>query len=534
MSTEETSKLTGTEPASTRAEHDVQDIVGKPPAKTIGWFGSLSLVANNISGPAMMGLPIVFREAGIIPTILCILVTWVMSSLCGTFLAETIQKLPGNEKFEKNVDFSYIFSKVVGKQWHLRCEVLVIISCAVCCFAGIVETAQSLDSWLASFVLGKTYAVTIPGMEFITWDASGCIGEVEGDVQDESNTGDCTPFHFVDGSVITLGYMLTFAFFYPLGRNDLNETIWAQVVTFLLMFLLIMQFMREFASTGYPYMDSVPMVGTNFKTLAGVVLFNYAYPITIPSWLIEKKSDVPVNKIIWTASFTSTVMYISFGILAAASYDKPGENVLVVLASNKTAPATQFASAFFGISEIGVGVAIFCVIVKNSLLQTGLMNKGLSQFFGSLFPYLISWYMYQGKTLLVMLNWTGLLVNGMVAFILPLVVALVAYRNGYGPKSRSNSSTSIGGDIEMLGSTNTNSGKYNYQSIDDNALPTGDDYDNSDGEEGELDIIKPLPSAIEPCRGIVLILGILIFSFMIVSTVILDVEYDATPDTRRF
>ena len=86
----------------------------------------------------------------------------------------------------------------------------------------------------------------------------------------------------------------------------------------------------------------------------------------------------------------------------------------------------------------------------------------------------------------------------------------------------------------MLGSTNTNSGKYNYQSIDDNALPTGDDDDNSDGEEGELDIIKPLPSAIEPCRGIVLILGILIFSFMIVSTVILDVEYDATPDTRRF
>ena len=534
MSTEETSKLTGTEPVASSGtgggttEHD---ILGDSPAKTIGWFGSLSLVANNISGPAMMGLPIVFREAGIIPTTLCILTTWIMSSLCGTFLAETIQKLPGNENFEKNVDFSYIFSKVVGKQWHLRCEVLVIFSCAVCCFAGIVETAQSLDSWLASFVLGKTYAVTIPGMEFITWDASGCRGETEGGPHDESGTGDCTPFHLVDSCVITLGYVLTFAFFYPLGRNDLSETIWAQILTFLLMFLLIMQFMREFASTGYPYMDSVPMVGNNFKTLAGVVLFNYAYPVTIPSWLIEKKCDVPVNKIIWTASFTSTVMYIAFGVLAAASFDSPGENILVVLASNKTAPATQFASAFFGISEIGVGVAIFCVIVKNSLLQTGLLNKGLSQFFGSLFPYLISWYMYQGKSLLVMLNWTGLLVNGLVAFILPLVLALVAYRCGYGPKSRSKSSDSIGGDIEML---NKNAGRYDYQSIEtpDDVLPTGEEEEEDEG--GELDVIEPLPNFMEPCRGMVLIFGIFIFSFMIVSTVILDVEYNATPDTRRF
>jgi len=34
---------------------------------------------------------------------------------------------------------------------------------------------------------------------------------------------------------------------------------------------------------------SVPLVGRNFSQLAGVVLFNFAYTVTVPSWLCEKK-----------------------------------------------------------------------------------------------------------------------------------------------------------------------------------------------------------------------------------------------------
>ena len=39
-------------------------------------------------------------------------------------------------------------------------------------------------------------------------------------------------------------------------------------------------------------------------------------------------------------------------------------------------------------------------------------------------PYLISWTLYQGKLLITVLNWAGLVVNGSVAFILPLVLIL--------------------------------------------------------------------------------------------------------------
>jgi len=34
--------------------------------KTIGWFGSFCLTMNNITGPGMVSIPMVFQQAGII------------------------------------------------------------------------------------------------------------------------------------------------------------------------------------------------------------------------------------------------------------------------------------------------------------------------------------------------------------------------------------------------------------------------------------------------------------------------------------
>lgn len=39
-------------------------------------------------------------------------------------------------------------------------------------------------------------------------------------------------------------------------------------------------------------------------------------------------------------------------------------------------------------------------------------------------PFLISWMLYQGSVLMSVLNWTGLIVNGLVAFLLPMILAL--------------------------------------------------------------------------------------------------------------
>ena len=64
--------------------------------------------------------------------------------------------------------------------------------------------------------------------------------------------------------------------------------------------------------------------------------------------------------------------------------------------------------------------------MKNTLYASKAASKSAAFFWGALFPYLISWSFYQGQTLLNLLNYAGLIINGLVAFILPLFLTLHA------------------------------------------------------------------------------------------------------------
>jgi hypothetical protein len=51
------------------------------PEKTINFFESFALISNNISGPAMMGLPHLFHIAGVVPVVVAIVLVFFASSL---------------------------------------------------------------------------------------------------------------------------------------------------------------------------------------------------------------------------------------------------------------------------------------------------------------------------------------------------------------------------------------------------------------------------------------------------------------------
>ena len=51
------------------------------PEKTINFFESFALISNNISGPAMMGLPHLFHVAGVVPVVVAIVLVFFASSL---------------------------------------------------------------------------------------------------------------------------------------------------------------------------------------------------------------------------------------------------------------------------------------------------------------------------------------------------------------------------------------------------------------------------------------------------------------------
>lgn len=117
------------------------------------------------------------------------------------------------------------------------------------------------------------------------------------------------------------------------GRGNLKETMWIQIISFVCLLVLLAQFHMEFLSKGLNY--SVPWVGHNVSQLGGVILFNYAFSVTVPSWLIEKQNSVSVNKSIWCSALLSSTLYISFGLLAAMCYQDVSADILTLLASPK-------------------------------------------------------------------------------------------------------------------------------------------------------------------------------------------------------
>eukprot|EP01031_Cornospumella_fuschlensis_P035452 gene35452-42971_t len=330
----------------------------EPPfAHTIGPFGSFALIMNNLTGPAMLGFPSLFQKAGVIPVTVSIVFAWIASSLCGTLMADAIGSIKGNHDFSRQVDFSAAFRLIVGKDWYVIAEVLFLMSCAVQACASLVEAAQSLDGFIASFLLGRTGALQLyPTLEFITWDTSGCHEETE--FVAESTLEDCTPFHTNGPLICSAGFILTSMIFLPLGLGHLKETIAVQIFSMLCMFVLLAQFSYEFIYRGLEY--DLPWVGTELSQLAGVVLFNYAFSITVPSWLSEKDKSVSVNRTIWNASTSASAIYMVFGIMGGMSFENAGANILIPLASNKVHHLTRFCAALFGVTIIGCGVPVFC------------------------------------------------------------------------------------------------------------------------------------------------------------------------------
>ena len=539
------------------------------PLKTIGYFGSFVLLLNNTTGPAMMGLPMVYQDAGIIPTTVAIIAIGIMASLTSGFLCNSISLLPGNRNFDQEVSFATAFKLVIGKTWFHFAETMFIISCTVQACASLIETAQSLDGFIASFLIGKTYALEIlPRPRIVSWSAASCIGDNDSGVSTaalavnantynvysrflaEASLSQCTPFHNRGDLVLTLGFVVTALLFMPFGRGHLKEVLVVQIISFFMFAILTGKFFSEFVDridlNNPVSLSQVKWMGGNYSQLAGIVLFNFAFSLTVPSWLIEKKSEVNASKVIGYNVAISTTLYIAFGLAGALAFKECGSNILVLLASGEVSVSTNLSAALFSIFMLGSGVPIFCIIIKSTLYNSQTCSAQWSVFVGAVFPYMISWTLYQGSLLTTVMNWAGLFVNGLVAFVLPLVLSHYAFSNYISSRassrasSRSSSrSNSFSYSNTPLASSSASRGLY-YHSVassdkSSNANSSPLAYNerglnaSSDGDESNRDV-RVLPSCLEPYKMAIIRMIIVAFSVIVLSTIALDLINGTSPE----
>lgn len=103
-------------------------------------------------------------------------------------------------------------------KWFSIMECLFLISCLVQACAAIIETAQSIDNFLATFLIGATYALQItPSFEFIKWEPSCNLQVME---NEDDSILNCVPFHDSGPLILSLGFLITFAIFLPFGLRN--------------------------------------------------------------------------------------------------------------------------------------------------------------------------------------------------------------------------------------------------------------------------------------------------------------------------
>mmetsp|Transcript_3299 Transcript_3299/g.5388 ORF Transcript_3299/g.5388 Transcript_3299/m.5388 type:complete len:503 (-) Transcript_3299:160-1668(-) len=386
---------------------------------SISMWGSMAIAVNSLTGPAMLDLPATFQRSGLIPTTCTLICVCVLSALCSLHMADTISKVPGNLNFSKEVEFSESFRVFWGHRWFVVTE--IIFFCCVSCLniSSIVDTAQVVDTFVGHLVPGGSIALQFAndGLHLERWDPSLCSHQ-------HIQRGECIAFETTTGGLlITLGYLVTAAIFFPMALMDLKENSAFQIVGFMVLLGATFQFAIEFTLSGLDW-NNLSLWGTSWDTLFGVVLFNFSLLIAIPSWLYERHPAVDVPTVIHGSSILSTILYMVVGIMGALAIPKVSDNMLESMMSGMYGMSMQIGASLFAFMIVGLGSPLFSVLTRMNLTGSGLATQRVGNMLAVYFPWGISWLFYQGNLVTKLLSWGGVIFTSAVAFLLPLVLAL--------------------------------------------------------------------------------------------------------------
>jgi amino acid permease len=398
----------------------------------IGGFGSYALVVNNISGPGMLDFPQAFQAAGWLPCVLCILGVAAVSAAVACALTDAHASLrkekathatnptsrtragrwrarSWKEVQSDSVEFSEMFGAAYGGAIFRGTQLLYFLNLFSQNVAAIVTTAQATDSMIAA-LFGYSYALNVPHFTIETWE--GCKRE------------GCVPFRLAaPGLLLTAGYAFCFVTLGPLGFFTLQENMLAQKISFVLLVALTLQFLAYFVTSPDPHRVSV--IGPRPWDVVGVVIFNFAFCVTVPAWLNEKVPQVNAKKTIWAACLSSAVAYCLVGWLGGVAIARASDNVLDELTSTLAPTSVRFGGGVFAFAIIGLGVPVYCVLMRYNLRAGGL-SEFWSHILAGAGPWAVSWLVYRGHGILEVLSWSGLILNAAIDFIAPMVEDLCA------------------------------------------------------------------------------------------------------------
>ncbi|KAJ3105641.1 hypothetical protein HDU97_007848 [Phlyctochytrium planicorne] len=331
--------------------------------KTISMFGGITLLFNNMTGPAVPQTPNIFQQSGWIVVTIFLFTFSSISALCSLFIVEAMQAIPGNKHFQGTVEFGTLIHFYFGRWAHILGQICLYGALETNAIASMIQTSQTFDNILID-IFGKTYGLALtPSVRF---------------VYATEHLDSLSPFGD-DYMLFTLGYLMTIIAVYGLTRITLSESIWVQIASFVMTFMIFLMWI-VISFLHKTHVEYVPMVGNSsgFGGLIGVIMLNFSFCQSVPSWINIKKSDVNVQGTLWLSTMTGCLTYVFLGIIPAFAYLIPNDSTLLsVMGAENT--LGRIVGYFFSVIILLPSIPVFMVIEHANLEQNFEIRKELTE-----------------------------------------------------------------------------------------------------------------------------------------------------------
>ncbi|CAG8549609.1 16552_t:CDS:2, partial [Dentiscutata heterogama] len=262
------------------------------------------------------------------------------------------------------------------KRKRLLIQISLFVSLQSVNIASILLSAQSMDTLFIS-LFGKTCGLGI-------YPQSGfyCVTQ-QGDYNSPFGT---------NYMVATLGFLMTLIMVVPLGIFSLADNIKVQIASFVGLIAILAAWFITFFKHGLTP-SYVPDFGDDMSQVIGTVLFNYAFIVTVPSWVNDLDPKVPIQKSVFYSILIATLNYVLLGIIGGMAFpiDKNSDIIVVINQSDE----------------------------RNWLTVSRHCKKGLAIFLSSVLPWIVVMPFQTGRWLNVFVNWTNLFFSSISNFVVP-------------------------------------------------------------------------------------------------------------------
>lgn len=390
---------------------------------TITYAGGVCLLINNLYGPGAFIFPVLFQQAGFVVVLVLIVGISLLIYSCCVAICHVLQKIPGNNNFQRRMEFSSILSYYLPKPLYVIAEICVIGAFGAQVIGAIIQTGQAFDE-MFSQIFGKSCAL-IPNA---TTSFYKCVHDAQPD--DAASVFSNEPF------ALSAGLMFLALLSAPLSFWNLDDNIftqWLSVILITICTLIIIPYMM--LNNGIH--QSIPVVGTTFKGCLGAIIFNFPLPMTIPSWINEKKRDVSAKRTLVTAFCITVFFFFIFsGVGAAMAYkphyfDPPRDtfNLLTLIAHLNQAGAWVVYYTIVLISNI-TSIPVFIIFIRYNMIQDGCPTWATR--FVQVGVWVVACLFFTGDGFDQVMSYGGSTVTSIVNIFIPIFL-LVCERRKHAP-----------------------------------------------------------------------------------------------------